>query len=183
MLVTGSNITTVGHYKDAAERHLNVCAILFRQLDYPQNFKHANKYHNILAELYYLSGYIVECAVNYKYFVSKGFGDNEDYDQRTRWDSDVRIKGHFRFTSNATSCKKILGQLPSSILPNYLIKLGDISTITLTGDDLMKEKMQEHWAPSVRYAFENTGLRFSASSTDDIKIYYKAAKDLFNALT
>lgn len=183
MLVTGSNITTVGHYKDAAERHLNICTLLFKQLDYPQNFKHANKYQNILAELYYLSGYIVECAVNYKYFVCKGFGDNEDYYQRARWDTGVHIRGHFRFTNNRPSCEQILQQLPSSDLPDYLKNLGNVLTTTLKGQDLVREKMQQHWDPSVRYAYENTGLRFSPASTDEIKIYYKAAKDLFNALT
>lgn len=184
MLITGTTITTVGHYKDAAERHLQVCTILFKQLDYPQNFRNINKFQNILAELYYLSGYIVECAINYKYLIHKGFVDNDDFDQRNHrsWDRDVRLKGHFRFTNNARSCETILGQLPSSSLPNYLINLGNVATIVLTGQDIVKENMQRCWDPSVRYAYESTGLLFTNVSADEIKLYYKAAKDLYNAL-
>jgi hypothetical protein len=190
MLITGTTITTVGHYKDAAERHLQVCTILFKQLDYPQNFRNPNKFQNILAELYYLSGYIVECVINYKYLDHKGFKDSDNYDQRHHptivpcWDIGVHLKGHFRFTNNmaSSSCEKILGQLPSSDLPDYLKNLGNVSTITLVGQDIVKEKMQRYWDPSVRYAYESTGLLFTSLSVDEIKIYHKAAKDLYNDL-
>lgn len=187
MLITGSNITTVGHYKDAAERHLHVCAILLKQLDFPQNFRNTNKYRNILAELYYLSGYIVECSINYKYLTSKNFVDTEDYDQRNRWDTNVRIKGHFRFTNTPSeiSSKIILQQLSSNNLPQYLQNLGGVSTKPVTGQEAIRENMQRYWDPSVRYAYENTGLLFDTTSTksvDDIRIYFKAARDLFNAL-
>lgn len=184
--------TTVEHYKDAAERHLHVCAILVKQLDFPQNFRDTNKYHNILAELYYLSGYIVECAINYKYLTSVGFLDSEDYNDRGRWtpnipgahvnNDPVRLKGHFRFTTprSITSSENILGQLPTMMLPPYLQSLGNVLPITLTGNEIIQKIMQQYWDPSIRYAYESTGLTFSApTSVDDIKIYYKAAKDLF----
>ena len=184
MLITGSNTTTVGHYKDAAERHLHVCAILMKQLDSPQNFRNTNKYQNILAELYYLSGYIVECSINYKYLTIKEFRDTDDYNQRIRWDRGVRIKGHFRFTNpdSEISSKIVLQQLPSTVLPTYLKNLGNISTTVTTGQEAVRENMQKNWDPCVRYAYESTGLLFTATSIDDIKTYFKAAKDLFNAL-
>ncbi len=188
MLITGNTTTTVEHYKDAAARHLQVCSILFKQLDYRQNFRDINKYQNILAELYYLSGYVVEYAINYTYLIHKGFNDNDNYDQRHHptirpcWDADVRLKGHFRFTSNILSCEKILGQLPSNLLPDYLKNLGNVIRIGLVGQDIIREKMQRHWDPSVRYAFESTGLVYTNATADEIKLYYKAAKSLYNDL-
>lgn len=184
MLARGNNITTVAHYKDAAERHLQVCEILLAQLKYPQNFRNPNKWNNIIAELYYLSGYIIECAINYKYLTHKGFSDSEDYNQPTRWGhTDVRIKFHFRFTTNAASCEAILKNLPSTItLPDYLQNLGNLTTISLSSEEDKKKKMQEKWDPSVRYSYESTGLRFTATSADDVKTYYKAAKDLYRIL-
>jgi hypothetical protein len=188
MLITGTTTTTVEHYKDAAERHLQVCSILFKQLDYRQNFRNPDKYQNILAELYYLSGYVVECAINYTYLIHKGFNDGDNYNQRHHltirpcWDVDVSLNGHFRFIKNTASCQRILGQLPSSILPDYLKNLGNVVTIALVGEDIIREKMQRHWDPSVRYAFESTGLIYTNASADEIKLYYKAAKSLYNDL-
>jgi hypothetical protein len=184
MLTTGTTITTVGHYKDAAERHLQVCTILFKQLDYHQNFRNTNKFQNILAELYYLSGYIVECVVNYKYLDHKGFNDIDNHNQRTRWHSNVDLHKHFRFTDSRAriSSEQILSELASSSLPDYLKSFGAVPSMTLIGQEIIKEKMQRHWDPRVRYAYESTGLLFTSSSVDEIKIYYKAAKDLYNDL-
>ena len=182
MHTTGSNTTTLLHYKDAAERHLQACNILFKQLQDPQNFRFRDKYHNIAAELYYLSGYIVECTINYKYLAAKGFRDDDNYDQPNRWDAYVRLKGHFQFISNDRSCKTILGQLPSNTLPPFLISLGNISNSTLVGNEPIEKEMQKRWNPSVRYSYESTGLRFTGASVSDIEIYYKAAKKLFNDL-
>ena len=135
MLANGNTITTVAHYKDAAKRHLEVCDILFTQLNSYQN-------DNIVAELYYLSGYIVECSINYKYLVHRGFSDSEDYNDRNRWGENVRLKGHFRFTANVPSCEKILQELSntSANIPTYLLSLGQISTSILTNEELIKKK-------------------------------------------
>lgn len=181
MLITGSNITTVGHYKDAAERHLHVCSLLMKQLDYPQNFSNTNKYQNILAELYYLSGYIVECSVNYKYLTTRGSNDSTNWHRN--WGVDVDLGKHFRFDARTrTSSENILADLPSAVLPSYLKSLGNITTSILVGQDIVKKKMQQCWDPKVRYSYESTGLRFTTTSVDEIKIYFKAAKDLFNVL-
>ena len=144
MHTTGSNTTTLLHYKDAADRHLQACDILFKQLQDPKNFRFRDKYHNIAAELYYLSGYIVECTINYKYLVAKGFGDNENYDQRNRWDTGVWLNGHFQFTRNRLSCETILQTLINIVpitLPPFLISLDNISNPTLGVNELIEKKM------------------------------------------
>lgn len=51
-------------YRTAARRHLDSCEYM---LDYLDKISYADSYskENILADIYYLSGYIIECIVNY----------------------------------------------------------------------------------------------------------------------
>ena len=151
MLITGRTTTTVGHYKDAAQRHLHVCRILLEQLNDPKIIANVNKYQNVLAELYYLSGYIVECTINYKYLKSKNFLDFHNHypnpNKNRRWDNGVDLHLHFRFIEPRalSSSKLILEIFPSNTLPDYLKNLGGIPIAqTLTGQDLIKEKMQKY---------------------------------------
>ena len=65
------------------------------------------------------------------------------------------------------------------MLPDYLQKLKDSSSIALTGNDIILENMQAKWDPSVRYAYESTGLIFDVNtSKNDIILFYKATKKL-----
>lgn len=65
-------MTKYDYYKDAAERHLETCKELrgyiknnFYGLDRPLTFAEERKQKMILANIYYLSGYVIECIVNY----------------------------------------------------------------------------------------------------------------------
>jgi len=51
-------------YKKAAKRHLDTCRYM---LDHLEKIKLADNYdkNNILMDIYYLSGYIIECAGNF----------------------------------------------------------------------------------------------------------------------
>ncbi len=51
-------------YRIAAKRHLDTCEYM---LDYLDKISYADAYskENILIDIYYLSGYIIECIVSY----------------------------------------------------------------------------------------------------------------------
>ena len=64
-------IMTVGDYRDAALRHFNTCKILWRYIRIPDasNLKSIDE-EIILKNVFYLSGYVVECALKYRYFTT-----------------------------------------------------------------------------------------------------------------
>ncbi len=187
MLANGNTTTTVAHYKDAAKRHFRTCEILIKQLDSPQNFRDRDKWHDIdiLANIYYLTGYMAECGINYTYLIKKSFVDADNHLDRNNWGSGVDLHKHFRFTINIarTSSRAVLTEITTGnnacTLPLYLQKLSGVTNINLTSTDATLEDMQAKWDPSVRYSYESTGLIFDVNtSKNDIILFYKATKKL-----
>jgi hypothetical protein len=56
-------------YKTAAQRHLMTCDYLVKSLSLPDNLAHkpntSSYKSHLLRNIYYLSGYTIECMVNY----------------------------------------------------------------------------------------------------------------------
>jgi len=59
-----NGLDTKNEYKKAAKRHLDACRYM---LDHLEEIKPADNYgkNNILMDIYYLSGYIIECASSF----------------------------------------------------------------------------------------------------------------------
>ena len=184
MLSNKNIVTTVGHFKDAAERHYQTCTILVKKLSELEN--DTNKRDNILANIYYLSGYMTECAVKYwcltdvlKYEDAHNYLDNKG----TKWKT-LDIKTHLCFITknNKNASEKLLASLTNIELPKYLLKLSGESITLEQNEELLKE-MQEKWDPNVRYAYESTGLIFHENtSKNDILAFYTANKNFLRLL-
>ena len=186
MLTNGNNITTIAHFKDAAQRHYQTCRVLVEKLNDLQD----NEHDNILANIYYLSGYMAECGVKYACF-SLIFG-NDSHNcnaMKSQWDSGLELLTHLSFIKNEeeVNSEKMLSKvLTAYTLPTYLIDLSDANcAISLTEQEEKLKKMQKKWNPAVRYAYESTGLRFSpvATAKEYIIAFYKANKRLLKNLT
>lgn len=179
-----SPIMTVGNYKDAALQHFNTCKILWQYVNLPDssNLKNINQ-DVILKNIFYLSGYVVECALKYQHCINAGLNetDNQQY-----WISKgIKINTHFSFTKNtdtAWSEKVLQGIIASSSIkiPNYLKKLANASAyINLNSDEEIIYEMQKSWEPTIRYHFETNGLVVNKS---DIEAFYHATDQLLNNL-
>ncbi len=186
MLTNGNNITTVAHFKDAAERHYQTCRILVEKL----NDLQGNEHDNILANIYYLSGYMAECGVKYACFSLIFGNDSHNCNAMTsQWDSGLELLKHLSFIKNEEkmNSEKMLSKvLTAYALPYYLIDLSDTGlNLSLTDEEGALKNMQHKWNPNVRYAYESTGLRFNplAKAKEDILAFYKANKRLLKTLT
>lgn len=52
-------------YKNSARKHEYTCDVLFKELNELNEKIYAAKYRSLVLNLYYLSGYIIECIVKY----------------------------------------------------------------------------------------------------------------------
>lgn len=180
-------ITTVEDYKHAALRHFNTCKILWRYMSLPgtSNLKNIPE-DFILKNVFYLSGYVVECALKYRYCTNH-HGLNDTH-QLTWAELNTRnVKGHFAFlTTNSERnwsqhIVQTLDLLSPSPIPNYLRKLGGSATVlTLSPIEEVIFDMQQSWEPSLRYHFEKNGLSVNKS---DIETFYHATRHLLQNLS
>ena len=187
-------IMTAGDYKDAALRHFNTCKVLWRYVSIPDasNLKNIDE-TIILKNVFYLSGYVVECAL--KYYHSTTHHNLQDFHNEQHWKSrGIEMRKHFAFTnhpknSNNPSNDKdwsmlILSQLEglnSAILPNHFKKLGmPTTTLTLSPLEDILHDMQESWEPSIRYHFETNGL---IANKAQIEAFYQSTKNLLRNLS
>jgi hypothetical protein len=178
---------TVGDYRKAALRHLNTCKLLWRYVNLPanSNLKRLPE-DEILQNIFYLTGYIVECAIKYRYLTDcYALTDthNEPY-----WISiNVNIKKHFAFVSTHNKDKtwseqtvqRLCASAVSRTIPIYLKTLGNVS-IPSTGPSV-EEVMQGSWEPPVRYLYSTNGLPLPPNRTD-IEAFYQATIDLLHNL-
>lgn len=182
MLAKGN---TVAHFKDAAQRHHQTCKILVQKLNDLQD----DEYDNILANIYYLSGYMAECAVKYVCFSLIFSNDSHNcYTAKHEWDSGLDLLTHLSFikSEEKVNSEKMLSKvLTTYLLPTYLVDLSDTNLgLSLTEEEKDLKKMQQKWNPAVRYAYESTGLVFnSTTSKNEIIAFYKANKRLLKNLT
>jgi hypothetical protein len=155
-------------YKEAAKRHIQTCRLLKANL--PTDTRRAN----ILANMFYLSGYVVECTVYFAFFDSISnplktinlrlqtgqscFRETEDVrklDSNNNADSNITWKknldGHFQFVNNPTEKKDLLDYLSKNykIIETTPILKDLINQKTNREDDLTE--LFKKWNPDKRY--------------------------------
>lgn len=179
---------TVGHYRDAALRHFNTCKVLWRYVNIPHtsNLKNINE-DLILKNVFYLSGYVVECALKYRYCTDcYGWLDTK---VESTWVVSPPLKGlrnHFtQFGSDKAWSESILQSLSSASaghnIPNYLKKMNGVPSpsLILNPDEAILYDMQESWLPTIRYHFEANGLIVNRA---DIEAFYESTRILLRDL-
>jgi hypothetical protein len=178
---------TVGHYRDAALRHFNTCKVLWRYINLPHtsNLKNINE-DFILKNIFYLSGYVVECALKYRYCTN--CHTLTDTRVESSWGFPPnRLRKHFsqhanhdKMWSESVVQDLIANNSSSHSIPNHLNNLcrGNVlPAVRLSAVEDILYEMQESWEPTVRYNFENNGLIVNKS---DIEAFYNSTKTLLH---
>ena len=147
----------------------------------------------LLANIYYLSGYIVECSVYFRFFEENkdhttiaGFANHiENYNDGTicfKRGTRYRLGGHFQFPVDSST-----GDPKDSFLSSekVLDALNAISSTRLNGTiltDFMtgatkSNVYQKKWEPALRYEIPFSILK------QDVFEYFKNAYKIYNQLT
>jgi hypothetical protein len=168
---------TVGDYKDAAVRHFNTCKVLWRYVSLPEtsNLKNLNE-DDILKNIFYLSGYVTECAMKYRYFTD--CHSLNDTDDETLWGG-ITWRRHFSFISlrDRTWSEGVVQDLSNSrSLPDYIKALGNVTPLpSLIPTEETHHDMLASWEPTIRYYYETNGLILNKA---DIESFFQATKSL-----
>ncbi|NUQ26440.1 MAG: hypothetical protein HUU34_21030 [Saprospiraceae bacterium] len=177
---------TVGDYRNAALRHFNTCRVLWRYINLPDNSNLKNlPEEDVLINIFYLAGYVAECAIKYRYLTNHhGLLDTDD--EQTWLSINVKMNIHFDFVSqkNKTWSERIIQDLDSNAnLPNYIRHLGNSSSqpILLPNEEIIKD-MQMSWEPAIRYHYSNNGLSLPANK-NHIESFFQATKTLLQNLS
>ncbi len=123
-------------FLSSAKRHDQACKVLQDKLDTYSTDEYDERFKNLLASLFYLSGYIVECSLKFKIF--------EAFD----YDAELEV-GEAACADFGINYKRKIKTHDFQKLQNYLSsKLSDVSYESSEGaiNDLL-----ELWDPIVRY--------------------------------
>ncbi len=172
---------TVGDYRDAALQHLDTCKILWRYVKLPtqSNLKRLSE-EKVLKNIFYLTGYVAECAIKYRY-LTDCFSLN-DSDAEPHWTSPsvrAHVKKHLTFVTTSprdkTWSEHVIQALSASSsarpVPPYLQIVGKVIVPTSTSS--IEEDMQASWEPTTRYHYPTNGLPFPPNKSD-IEVFYQS---------
>ncbi|WP_323898888.1 hypothetical protein [Aeromonas hydrophila] len=126
-------------YLSSARKHNHTCRVLKEKIDsLPVEEASGDEYKYLVMSLYYLSGYIIECAIKFKIFQLNGYDVHAEVD--------------------AASCSKAGIDYQKNIkthsfqrLQNYLSSL--VSDLSYVSDQKDLNKLLQNWSPELRYAY------------------------------
>lgn len=172
-------VMTVGHFKKAAVRHFHTCEYLWRSVETPaEDYMNGISDAELLENIFYLSGYIVECAIKYRFLTD--IHALAEADAEDSWPRG--IKTHFCFkTKDRQWSQSVVQQLDARTnyrIPQYLLTLGQA---TSQGDQSVEQVMQESWEPGIRYHYASNGLPLPPEK-EHIGTFFKATKNLLQNL-
>jgi hypothetical protein len=125
-------------YLSSAKRHNHTCRVLKAKIDSFDIAEHNSEEFNFLVyNLYYLSGYVIECSMKFKIFELEQYSSNAEVDEveckKAGIDYKKRIKTH-NFQR----------------LQNYLDSL--ISGLSHSSGKTEINKLLNDWKPELRYS-------------------------------
>jgi len=180
---------TVGDFREAALRHFNTCKVLWQYISLPaaSNLETVSE-NDILKNIFYLNGYVVECAMKYRYLTDcHSLSDSHAEPYKDSLGKKIPIRTHFSFVAKPEEKKwseETVQNLCSSgsyFLPNYLKILGQVTlAASLSPTEEIPYDMQASWEPTIRYHYECNGLILNKS---DIEAFFQATQTLLRNLS
>lgn len=153
-------------YLNAARKHRITCDVIAEKLDEEKNHipKNQGKMKSLTLNLYYLSGYIIECIVKYAIYDLIGYDREDDVRNLNKkgltYDTHIR---HHRFeTYTEHLVKRMSGNIPL---------INDRKQIPRETVNIYKE-----WDAEIRYSYE---LRYEEIHYIE---FYEYAKSIFEII-
>ena len=157
-------------YLNAARKHNNTCLSLKSCIDELNNSsqKDLNKIKSLTLNLYYLSGYIIECSVKYAIYVCIEYNRTKDVNKLNN--DDITYKDHIKhhkFTRYVDHLNKVYGGIV--LLDNR--------------KDIGKEiiKLYNGWDVDIRYCYSEMPPKFRhADNFNFVKTFNQYAEEIFS---
>lgn len=159
-------------YLKAAKRHRETCDYLLKRVSDPQDFIDVPLKGKLLQNIYYLSGYVIECIISHSFF------NVIDYDKsRSVYELDRNNPYNYTFHKYFKEHSNIANQLR---IDEIRKRGGNLTTnIPIIGDvnveDAIKS-MYEEWDAKSRYS--SAHLSFEINQVNVIN-FYKLANDIY----
>lgn len=132
-------------YKDflnAARKHEYTCRVLIEKLDKIDEHREKSNFKFLLLNLYYLSGYIIECMVKYGIYDLNGFSRSADV--KTLDQKNLKFKDHIRHHKFERYTEHLNQRIGIS-LPLVSDKAGIDPEVI---------KLYKNWDAEIRYSYE-----------------------------
>jgi hypothetical protein len=159
-------------YYKAAQRHRETCEYLINKLNDRQEYIDVHRQKKLLQNIYYLSGYVIECIISYSFFNIICFDNKKSvYDLENHNCYGYSFQKYFREHSKIANdlrieeIRKRGGNIPSS-LPIIGEKVVDEIT----------KKMYEQWDAKSRYT--NIHLTFELDRNNVFK-FFNLANEIY----
>ena len=159
-------------YFNAAQRHRETCDYLIKKIKDPQEYIEVPCQKKILQNIYYLSGYIIECIISYTFFsvinydIKKSVYDLDD-------NNSFSYKFHIFFKDHSINSNELR-------IEEIRKRGGSLSSeIPIIGDVVVEEitkKMYFQWNSKSRYT--TTHLDFEVNQVNVIK-FFTLASDIY----
>ena len=178
---------TVGEYRKAAIRHFDTCKLLLRYLALPNtsNLKNLSE-DEILKNIFYLTGYVAECAIKYRFLTNiHGFND---LDEEHQWKAvGVETRRHLTFVlpRDTKWAEETIQNLCAHTQPCpinlHLQNLANCPNASSLVSSIQQD-MQASWEPGVRYHYAITGLPVPPDKTH-VQMFFDETKSLLRNLS
>ncbi|NNA66146.1 hypothetical protein [Pseudomonas gessardii] len=125
-------------YLISAKRHNHACRVLKAKLDtFDEVDLRSEEFKFLVLSMYYLSGYIIECALKFKIFELKQYDPTLEIDEENCANAGINYKKRIK-THNFNS------------LQNYLDSL--VGGLSHTSDKHETNRLLSEWNPEIRYS-------------------------------
>jgi hypothetical protein len=157
-------------YLNAARKHKNTCLSLIACIDELNNSpqKDLNKIKSLTLNLYYLSGYIIECSVKYAIYVCIQYNRFQEVNKLNN--EDITYKDHIKHHKY-------------SRYVDHLNRVHGGIVLLDNRRDISKEIIQLYngWDADIRYCYNDIPSKFKyADNFGFVKTFNQYAEDIFN---
>ena len=159
-------------FETSARRHLESCYhILDNLINSTESFR-KQKEDRLILNIYYLSGYVIECSLKFAFFKAVKFSKNDkiELNQIIRG-TDYDMKTH--------SLRQLVSYLPvvDTSLPR------DIPMLTQTIPDVSHKTLANQWNSEIRYSPDYARTKFAIDSLLMKEYLDNVVKPIFEKLT
>ena len=159
-------------YKKASQRHYHTCYFLLSEIKDSMNTIDAPLQKKILENIYYLSGYIIECGLSYAFFKVINYDAAKSvYDLDSNNSFSLTFEDYIRKHGHEYNDRKI-----QVILARGGQKASEIEKITkLTPSDILHQ-MYTAWNTDSRYTTQHLDFDLNRNN---VEAFFDLAKEVF----